>query len=726
MHSPCPLPKLGDLFRQLITAAGLRPLLSESGLDKDLDDAAIEARPESTSELIAKLEQQLLEALCAECGPTWQKWLDSAWRHTRTTVQQLVQSIDEMVWDEEGLRQYRDRIQIPLCSGLLQSAQRQLSGPPLQALWDRPFQAWIEWFSAQLAMEHSTVLDRLEPCLDVDRRSLQRWLHGAPIKKSLWPFRAKVKACAAGTLSERQIELSTGWLVMAVALQNLPSTLRRAASQPTQHAPSFDAVVQHFAQREQQWAYRGIRKLAIPLLMEVEELFASTTEHTEAIQRGLDQLQHLIQQGTQQEQTQLQYQHDWLAARLAAFTRPHHEAVTLYQRAIEQAWWRKGANQGALLTEALYFSVGVGDQHTAKHLWDKTFLLGLNRWPKRPFDEQQRRQLALAFEQRFKPMKAKDRVPPAVEMVVREGPFSVSNEALAAPNRKVKHADGRTRRTPLMQAVMEGTLTDVKLLLQHGGAPNDYIPESGEGPLSYAMRRAYDQRDPSIMNHLLSLELTVETANRPASTKQETPLKWAIEMADATAVERLLQLGARPEESCGYQTSALCYAMMMFHHSKRPEAAMAIEQELYVSGKTRGEVYDAKEGVAMDVDLPGRRQSMLSLMQHPRYRALFQAVHEYYSRPVEDRRRVIEVLLRHGANPNRRYRVQPEHLAVWTPTLFAAEIGDLGLFKLLLTHGGDAALTLMPNDGPIQTYDALWVAVSHDRQEIVRYLRTKT
>lgn len=724
MFSRSPLPKLGEVLRHVITDAGLRPLLNERGMDKGLDDAAIEARPESTAELIAEIEQQLLKAVHAECGPSWHQWLDAAWRHTRTTIQTLVQNIDEMSWaDEDGQELYRETIQLPLCRGLLQSAQRQMSGPPLNNLCASPFHTWVEWLSAQLAIEQAALLERLESCLGVDMRSLQRWLQGKPIKKSFWPLRKKVEACVDRALSERQVELSTGWLIVAITLQNIPTVLRVAISQSLQYSPpSLDNVINCFAQREAQWAFHGIRKKAIPLIIEIEELFASTAAHAESIQLNLQQLQQLIRQGTEQEQAQLQYQHDWLSARLAAFTRPHSEAVTLYLRAVEQAWWRKGANQKALLTEALLFAVGAGEQRVAKHFWDKTFLLGINHWPKRPFDEQQRRSLALAFEHRFQPLKAHDRVPPALEMAVLEGPFRVTSEALEAPNRKVKYADGRTRRTPLMQAVMMGTLADVKALLERGGDPNDYIPESGEGPISYAMRRACDQKDPAIMNHLLSAGLTVETVNRHASTKKETPMKWAIEMADATAVEQLLQLGAQTEISCGYQASALCYAMALFHHSKRPETAFAIEQEFYVNGKTRGDAYDAKEGVAVDVDLPSRRLSMLKMMQSPHYRDLFQATREYYSRPLEDRRQVIEVLLKHGANPNRRYRVQPEHIAEWTPTLFAAEIGDLALFKLLLSYGGDAALPLIPSNSPLQTYDALWIAIDHDRREIVQYL----
>ncbi|MBV6660847.1 hypothetical protein KV572_07885 [Pseudomonas yamanorum] len=54
MLSRSPLLKLGELLRNVFTDAGLRPLLSERGMDKGLDDAAIEARPESTAELICR------------------------------------------------------------------------------------------------------------------------------------------------------------------------------------------------------------------------------------------------------------------------------------------------------------------------------------------------------------------------------------------------------------------------------------------------------------------------------------------------------------------------------------------------------------------------------------------------------------------------------------------------------------------------------------------------
>ena len=74
-----------------------------------------------------------------------------------------------------------------------------------------------------------------------------------------------------------------------------------------------------------------------------------------------------------------------------------------------------------------------------------------------------------------------------------------------------------------------------------------------------------------------------------------------------------------------------------------------------------------------------------------------------------------------GADANRRYKVEPHHLAEWTPTLFAAQVGDIDIFKSLVEHGGDTDLVLMQSSA-LERYDALWVAVDHGRHAIVDFL----
>lgn len=108
-------------------------------------------------------------------------------------------------------------------------------------------------------------------------------------------------------------------------------------------------------------------------------------------------------------------------------------------------------------------------------------------------------------------------------------------------------------------------------------------------------------------------------------------------------------------------------------------------------------------------------------MSAPGDRALFEDIYEYYSRPAEDHIAVIRVLLENKADPNRRYKVKPYDPYEWTPTLFAAQVGHLELFKLLIKNGGNPTLTLKKMSD-FENYDAMWIAVAYDRKAIVNYL----
>lgn len=76
-----------------------------------------------------------------------------------------------------------------------------------------------------------------------------------------------------------------------------------------------------------------------------------------------------------------------------------------------------------------------------------------------------------------------------------------------------------------------------------GGDPTDFITGSGESLLSYAMRRACDGRGTLIMDYLVRRGHVAETVRCQASAKRETPLRIAIKMATAAAVERLVERG---------------------------------------------------------------------------------------------------------------------------------------------------------------------------------------
>ena len=153
--------------------------------------------------------------------------------------------------------------------------------------------------------------------------------------------------------------------------------------------------------------------------------------------------------------------------------------------------------------------------------------------------------------------------------------------------------------------------------------------------------------------------------------------------------------------------------MLLLHGSLH--RADQTQEAADLAGKTRADAHEAQDGVALDIELARRRQMQAALRDAPpRNRSIFDALMERYLRPAAPRREVVLTLLKCGADANRRYKVEPHHLAEWTPTLFAAQVGDIDIFNSLIEHGGDPDLLLMQSSA-LERYDALWVAVDHGR-----------
>ena len=191
-------------------------------------------------------------------------------------------------------------------------------------------------------------------------------------------------------------------------------------------------------------------------------------------------------------------------------------------------------------------------------------------------------------------------------------------------------------------------------------------------------------------------------------------------MGNADVVGRLIELGADIEARCSYSPSALCHAMAMYADSKDPTNMK--QEQRYFAGKMKADVYDAKDGVVLDKDLQPRRQRLANLMNYSeRNRQIYQEIKTYFLQNPEKHLQIIQLLLAKKANPNRRYKVEESHIAEWTPTLFAAELGDLDLFKMMILNGGDPNLSLIPPENFVK-YDALWVATNHKRNDVIQYL----
>lgn len=734
------LPPLGFVLRSLINAGGYRRYLVERGQDKDLDDIAIETknRQSTVATRLHELEENCAQELAKECGHEWSHFFKQSWHRTREAIQVFIQQVDVSPLSQtQSHALFMEHFAVPMISGFLTLTKQLHSGPKMQQWLVQPFQTWLSLAAQRTGIPEEILLTNLGNHCNADQRTLERWLAGEPIGKIAWPYASHVNAMLdhpeknKAPVREQEVHLLSAWLMITCAFQSLPIELREAIRHDFGLRKRQPWTLNDSLLRCNEISYRAgdssLRADIVQHVNGVETLFAIRPIDHDDMSLRLDKLKDLIEQVPAASQSAYHYIHDWFSARNAALMGNSSTALTLYAKTVSAAWWRAGANQQPLINEALLYAVGVGDKEATNIYWDKTFQLGLNRWPKRPLDEQDLRRIAFGFEELFHPQKAKDRIPPAIGIIEADKPFTLSREQLAHPNQKTKFAEGRTRRTPLIQAVLEGTLSEVQQLIAAGADPDAFIPESGESALSYALRRAADHKDPLIMDYLLSLNLSTKTVNRPASTWRETPLKLAIEMANCAAVTRLIQLGADIEAPCDNLPSALIYAVTRLNLSLSLDAKT--ELEAYVSGRHRADSHDAKTGAVLDADLAAIRQQQLQLLNaSKRRRHIWDELWNYRQGKPQDYRQVIQTLLNAGADANRRYQVNPQHQAEWTPTLFAAEIGDLVLFKMLVEHPGskrgDPELTLIPASALVR-HDALWIALDHQRNHIVSYLRER-
>ncbi|EWH01912.1 ankyrin repeat domain-containing protein [Halomonas sp. BC04] len=715
-----------EVIRALISTSGYRPYFVEKGFDKDLDDLALEKRQGSNFDLLQKCRDMWLQAIREDCGAEWYRLVDSAWQRHIDILRSFARDTDTTGMISAQAKEVLLRlVVIPELSGFIRRASHEVPLLDMRTLWEAPFAAWLKAAESQSDVSKMQLLDRLANTREIDESTLKRWQQGSSVRKGLWPYRTTTQHMFVGSsLSATQAERLTGWLAMVVALQSLPVDLRDSIKRDydRQDSNQLKSEQQAREQLKREAADRSSLALHVqvaPMLAELDQLFGDVSSNEQRIRERLDWFRKLYERGSSIHRAAFHYLWSWHSARLKANLGEEKRALELYEEACRQAWWRAGPNQRPILHEALCHAVGVDDKVRAKHYWDKCFLLGLNRPPKCELDKQAMRRLSFEFERLFPSQKAKQRIPPTMRFEVIGTPFSLTSRDLANPNRKRTHAEGRDRYTPLMDAVKQGSLEDVRKAVQAGGDPNVSIPESGENALILALHRAYHHKDPGILQYLLTLDVSSDTVNRPVSTKRETPLKIALEMADADVADRLIALGGKVEQPCFTSPSALAYAMALLHDSIH--VSDPGQRSAYREGRVPADAFDAKGGAILDCELSVLRQTRMAKFDEPWKRNGLEAIRQYYNRPVAARRQVVMTLLANRADPNCRYADFNGSQGAWTPTLFAAQIGDLEVLKAMIEAGGDPWASL-EEDSPLSEKNALWVAVSYQRHAVVEYL----
>lgn len=717
------LPKPGASLRSLITATGYRPYFVQRGTAKDLDDQALEVRRGSNYDLLTQSAEQWIDAIDKDGGHEWRYLVRTAWTRYAMVLRYMARQADTRTLSRPA-RPIALRLVLLEIAAIIKRATAEIPSMHRTRWWESPFAHWLQAAQAQTGLPARQIRDQLCNHTGVDARTLERWQHGQPIGKLSWPYLVAVRGAIQGSsLSESETKRLAGWLAMVVWVQSFSASLRKKISAMIDQLEvpklrTLDQVVEQLHRTVTRFDNDLLQRVA-PVVARLNHLFNDAKQHRDAIEQRLGLLHSMCEVGGPT--VAAEYRPLWLlmTARYYARVERQEQALSYFEQAHQAAWWRGGPIQHDILREALCYAVGVNDKVRSNQYWDDSYLLGLNSGPKSELDNQQMRRLSREFNRVFAPLKAVKRIPPPYRHMLMDQPFKLTAKDLANPNRITAEAEGSVRYSVFMKTIMFGTLVDVKALVAKGASMDRVIGESGEHPLLTALRRAEDTQDLDVVRYLLSLPIESKTINVEASTRRQTALWLAINIGDPEIVASLLEKGADPAQACYTSPSSLIYAMGKLADCLLPD--MAHQREAYLAGRTPADIYDANAHAIFDVELAPTRQAQYAFFGSRVAAKIHQQVVDHYRGEASARRAVVLALLANGADPNCRYPDTNGHDGYWTPTLNAAQLGDLAVLKAMISAGGDPWLSL-DNDSPLATKDALWAATLYKQDHVVQYL----
>lgn len=717
------LPKPGASLRSLITSTGYRPHFVQRGTVKDLDDQALEARRGSNYDLLTQSAEQWIAAIDKDGDHEWRHLVRSGWARYAMVLRYMARQADTRTLGRPA-RPIALRLVLIEIAAIIKRATAEIPSMHRTRWWESPFAHWLQAAQAQTGLPARLIRDQLGNHRDVDVRTLERWQNGEPIGKLSWPYLEAVRAAFQGSsLSETQTKRLTGWLAMVVWVQSFSQSLRKKVSAMVDQLElpklrTLDQVVEDLHGTAAPFEDDLVQRVG-PVVARLNQLLRDAKQHRDAIEQRLSLLHSVCEVGGPT--AAAEYRPLWLlmTARYYARVERKEQALSYFEQAHQAAWWRGGPIQHDILREALCYAVGVNDKVRSNQYWDDLYLLGLNTGPKSELDNQHMRRLSREFNRVFAPLKAVKRIPPPYRGAVMDQPFKLSAKDLANPNRISAEAEGSVRYSVFMRAIMFGTLADVKALVAKGASMDRVVEESGEHPLVTALRRAEDTKDLDVVRYLLTLPIESKTINLEASTRRQTALWLAINIGDPQIVVSLLEKDADPAQACYTSPSSLIYAMGKLADCLLPD--MVHQREAYLAGRTPADIYDASASAIFDIELAPNRQAQYAFLNNPIAAKIHQEVMDHYRGEAPGRRAVVMALLANDADPNCRYPDTNGHEGYWTPTLNAAQLGDLAVLKAMISAGGDPWLSL-DNDSPLAQKDALWAATLYKQDHVVQYL----
>jgi len=695
-----PYPRLGECVRALAGA-----LDSKTG-NRDVDRLAREGDFD-WSRLDGVVQELLIEGTTRLLPPRSRQELESWLYSTRSAycgvvLETALDSIDR----ELALPVLIEEFFAPRAVQLLLHLDQACEGPGLARLvcaTGSPVTETLDWLDAMLG---EPIDKMLHPDSTGESKSARdkigKWRSGVDLPSAL-SLKLLTDSLRSHPKGQACADAASVWLLVARALTYLDQLgagrllpqLQRCLLQGAADGPVSQRLLEIVKEAGRSWpdlAHSG-QRLWLDLRRTTPKLVG---DQASTWQRLLE-LEQLSAELDPSAKTA--YQIAWMKGRWHALSGEYEDAVVHYQVAFEMACYRAGHQVKEILEDALCIAAFMGKRVFVRQMKHVGVALGLFTRPSidAPVEDWEMDQLSQQLFLRFPPQGRFLEAAPDLAtsplpglMLLTEQEVDRFKLDVQKPDRvrAVRFADGSTRKWPQLRLFASfGRTSQVEALLDAGGNVN-VLDSSGGSALLCAIQYAQSTGDRGALDLLLDRKHEATTLNASTTRKKLTPIICAIDLGAPDVVQKLLEAGASAEQvALTDAQSPLYHAVTLLNGRSNPHRML--EQLLTRFAEAPDEVTQdtlRRFGVAATGPF-GADTSLIRAEPVLGITVAKAMVEQHVRRHSPDRLQcIIELLLRHGADPNRAHKYPAPGR---TPLMLAAE-GDLPLaFEAMVEYRGD-------------------------------------
>lgn len=712
-----PFPRLGELYRALAGAID-----TKSG-DRNVDRAAREG--EFDWSLLPTLRQTLIAQplLKASNGDTaFVNLISQFAEHIHDEYVGLVSTISlDGLSRSEALPLLTANYFGPQCACLLMNLKQISDGPDLLSLLDpekQPVAVVLEWIERSYADNIAKVAFPGSADSDKHQRTLvSRWRNGddLPDLQSITLFVRGVTG--QGNNTAKWSSDFFRWMVVARALswfeRKSPTPFRTSMRHYllTGCSPVDIGRIMSYAN------IRGAERLSAlikPALMLRDRLSGNTPKQPGDKLRTraeLNSLQALFD--AHDPEGQSRYFLSWLEGRWHILAGKMDEALTAYKEAVDLCDYRAGALQKEITGEVLALAAYVGGQKPLlKRLKHRAVAFDLfaepssseilEDWETKHFEQQFHRLFPRQGHFPESEVNGEHDQETLPFLLLDPEQFARLEPDLTRPNRirsVTSATDGQKRRWPQLRLFASVGRVDAVQALLKKGASVDQLDESDGSALLCAIQYAAETGERQVLDLLLDRSHAKDTLNRETQRKRHTPLICAVRYGEPDVVEKLLSMGAEPNQRGQIdQVTPLYRCMASIGALRRPERfhRHMIQSLLADPDHMKREVlrrYNITLGGVFGDELSLRR--VFATAGGSEFFELFVSAllkEEMGNLSEAKLLAIVGHLLKAGANPNAPHNYPAPGR---TPLMLAAENDSAEAFGLMMQHSGNPYQTDM-------------------------------